>query len=78
MKISEVQVGGRYIAKVSGELTTVRVLGIREIPPPWHGSNSDRWRKRIDVINERTGRKTSFASASKLRRAVAIEGGAEP
>ena len=71
MKISEVTVGGHYIAKVSGYLTTVRVLGIREVPPPWHGATSDRWRTRIDVINERTGRKTTFASAAKLRRPAA-------
>lgn len=70
MKLSEVQVGGRYIAKVSGTLTTVKVLGIREVPPPWHGATSDRWRTRIDVVNESTGRKTTFASAAKLRRPV--------
>lgn len=68
MKITEVEVNGRYIAKVSGVLTTVRVLGIREVPPPWHGATSDRWRTRIDVVNERTGRKTTFSSAARLRR----------
>ena len=69
MKLNEVEVGGRYIAKVSGVLTTVKVLGIREIPPAYHASNQ-RWRKFIDVVNERTGRKTTFASAAKLRRRV--------
>jgi len=68
MKIADVQVGGRYVAKVSGLLTTVRVVGIREVPPPWHGATSDRWRTRINVVNERTGRKTTFASAARLRR----------
>jgi len=68
MKLSEVEVNGRYIAKVSGVLTTVRVLGIREVPPAWHQPNSDRWRTRIDVVNERTGRKTTFSSAARLRR----------
>jgi len=30
MKIAEINIGQRYIAKVSGSLTTVRVLAIRE------------------------------------------------
>lgn len=71
MKIAEVQIGGRYLAKVSGVLTTVRVLGLREVPPAWHRPGSNRWRTRIDVVNERTGRKTTFASAARLRRAAA-------
>jgi hypothetical protein len=66
MKLTEIEIGGRYIAKVSGQLTTVRVLAIRETTT-WRG---DRTQKRIDVINERTGRKTTFASAAKLRRAA--------
>ena len=69
MKIVEVQVGGRYIAKVSGVLTTVRVLGMREVAP-W--TRDGRWQTRIDVVNERTGRKTSFASAAKLRRPAQV------
>lgn len=77
MKIADVQVGGRYIAKVSGVLTTVRVLGLREVPPPWHGATSDRWRTRIDVVNERTGRKTTFSSAAKLRRPAEAAAGKE-
>ncbi len=77
MKIAEIEVGGRYVAKVSGVLATVRVLGMREVPPPWHGAGSDRWRTRIAVVNERTGRKTTFASAARLRRpAAAPEQGA--
>jgi hypothetical protein len=67
MKISEIAVGGRYVAKVSGTLTTVRVLDIREVPPSFGGT---RWERRIDVVNERTGRKTIFASAARLRRAA--------
>jgi hypothetical protein len=70
MKLTEIEIGGRYIAKVSGQLTTVRVLAIRETTS-WRG---DRMQKRIDVVNERTGRKTTFASAARLRRpAVAAE-----
>ena len=70
MKIDQVEVNGRYRAKVSGVLTIVRVIAIRDVPPAWHGSNQGRWQKRIDVINERTGRKISLASAQRLRSRV--------
>ena len=76
MKLKDITVGGRYVAKVSGVLTTVRVLAIREVPPAWHLPEST-WRTRIDVVNERTGRKTTFASAAKLRR-VAVEPKTDP
>ena len=66
MKLSDITVGGRYTAKVSGVLTTVRVLGIREVPNFNRGN--PRWLTRVDVVNERTGRKTTFASAARLRR----------
>lgn len=69
MKIADIRVGGRYIAKVSGVLTTVRVLAIREMPPAFH-SPSGRWGHRIDLVNERTGRKITFSSAARLRRPV--------
>lgn len=72
MKIADVQVGGRYLAKVSGVLTTVRVLAMRETST-FNGAS----RSVIDVVNERTGRRTTFRSAARLRRpAVAPEGGA--
>ncbi len=71
MKFSEIEIGGRYLAKVSGVMTTVRVLGIREIAPAWHADTG--WRKRIDVVNERTGRKLTFSSAAKLRRKAEAE-----
>ncbi|MCC6659506.1 MAG: hypothetical protein IT437_01340 [Phycisphaerales bacterium] len=73
MKITDVQVGGRYISKVSGVITTVRVLGIREAPPAWHNPGQGRWRTRIDVVNERTRRKTTFASPARLRRVIPAE-----
>lgn len=63
MKIADVQVGGRYIAKVSGVLTTVRVLTVRETSG-FNGAS----RSVIDVVNERTGRRTTFRSAARLRR----------
>jgi hypothetical protein len=65
MKITEIQIGARYLAKVSGSLTTVRVLAIREA---WAASR--RTRQVIDVVNERTGRKLTFRSAARLRRKV--------
>ena len=64
MKKDQIQVGGLYTAKVSGKLTTVRVLAIREVPPAWRDG---RWETRIDVVNTVTGRKTTFRSAAKLR-----------
>lgn len=63
MKIAEINIGDRYIAKVSGSLTTVRVLAIREA---WTASGNSR--QVIDVVNERTGRQLTFRSAARLRR----------
>jgi len=61
--IAEINIGERYIAKVSGTLTTVRVLAIREA---WTASGNSR--QVIDVVNERTGRRLTFRSAARLRR----------
>jgi len=66
MKIAEIKIGQRYVAKVSGMLTTVRVLAIREA---WTASGNSR--QVIDVVNERTGRRLTFRSAARLRRRVA-------
>lgn len=63
MKIAEVTAGEKYIAKVSGSLTTVQVLAIRDA---WSGSGKTK--QVIDVINERTGRKLTFRSAARLRK----------
>jgi len=63
MKIADVKIGQRYVAKVSGSLTTVRVLAIRET---WTESGNSR--QVIDVVNERTGRRLTFRSAARLRR----------
>lgn len=68
MKISDIEVGGRYVAKVSGVLTTVRVLAIRDA---WTHNGSSR--SVIDVVNERTGRRTTFRSAARLRRLAGKE-----
>jgi hypothetical protein len=58
MRASEIQIGGRYLAKVSGRIVVVRVDQIRD------GLNG---RKRYDVTNTATGRTTSFRSALRFR-----------
>lgn len=63
MKKSEIVVGGHYLAKVSGTITTVRVDAIRET----RGYGSRRDGTAYDVTNLRTGRKTVFSSAAKFR-----------
>lgn len=56
MKASEIKVGGRYVAKVGENLTTVRVDGVRG--------------KGYDVTNLATLRKTYFRSAAKFRSTI--------
>lgn len=74
MKASEIQKGGKYIAKVSGVLTTVRVDEIREVGRSRmnHYSGRLEYADRVvyDVTNLKTGRRTTFKSAAKFRRAV--------
>lgn len=60
MKKSEIVVGGKYVAKVAGRLTTVRVDLIRE----YDGQT------RYDVTNLVTQRRTTFRSAAKFRGSV--------
>lgn len=57
MKKREVEIGGRYVAKVSGALTTVRI----ECESPFGG-----W----DATNVRTGRAVRIRSPQRLRRKV--------
>jgi len=59
----EITEGGTYVAKVSGRLTTVRVDRIRQ-----RSDRAGRLRAVYDVTNLRTGRRTTFVSASKFRR----------
>lgn len=65
MKKNQIKVGGIYIAKVAGKLTTVRVDAIREVT-----EYNDREGTRYDVTNLATNRRTSFRSAMKFRREV--------
>lgn len=73
MKKHEIKVGGHYIAKVSGKLTTVKVEAIRK-------TNSYRAHQphtpvtRYDVTNLTTGRRTTFRSAAKFRRFAKKDG----
>lgn len=66
MKISEIEIGGRYLAKVSGRSVVVRVTDIRETPAStW--SHRRVCRKRIFAVNEKTGREITVRSAQRLR-----------
>ena len=69
MKLSEVQVGGRYVAKISGRLQVVRVTEIKEIPPASWSSRSA-WRTLIYAVNETTRRKITIRSPQRLRSQV--------
>lgn len=74
MKANEITKGGKYIAKVSGNLTTVRVDEIRETSRSRmnHYSGRLEYTDKVvyDVTNLKTGRKTTFKSAAKFRRAA--------
>lgn len=70
MKASEIRVGGLYVAKVSNNLTTVRVDGIDKVPSYRMNSRLSAEKTVYRVTNLKTGRKTTFSSAAKFRRAV--------
>jgi len=59
MKAKEIEVGSVYIAKVSGQITLVRVLRLH----PIYG-----W----EVRNLRSGRVTHFRTAGRFRAAVDV------
>lgn len=65
MKLKDIEVGGRYRAKVSGRLTTVRVLDLKE-----SSTFGGRYRTTIVAVNESTGRQISIRSAQRLRSRV--------
>ncbi len=73
MKAKEIVVGGKYVARISGKLTTVRVDQIRARGPIGRVA-----RETIvyDVTNLSTGRKTTFRSAAKFRHAAGDPSGA--
>jgi hypothetical protein len=55
MRKQDVVVGGRYIAKVSGKLTIIRITGTS----PYGG-----W----DAVNEKTGKRVRVKTAGRLWR----------
>ena len=63
MKKHEIEVGAFYIAKVNGNLVTVRVNAIRV-----GGFTRGASQTAYDVTNLKTGRQTTFRSAAKFRR----------
>jgi hypothetical protein len=66
MKLKDIEVGGRYEAKVSGRVQVVRVVELKQIPPAsW--SARDAWRTIIIAVNESTGRKITVRSPQRLR-----------
>lgn len=65
MRAHEISVGGHYIARVSGRLVTVQVIGVHEV-----FTRMPNGRMAYDVVNTDTGRKLVFASAAKFRYAV--------
>ena len=74
MKAKEITVGGKYVARISGELTTVRVNQIRD----WESSlrSGGHGKTLYDVTNLSTGRKTTFRSAAKFRSIAGDPSGA--
>jgi hypothetical protein len=69
LKLSDVEVGGRYTAKVSGRIEVVQVTEIKQVPPAsW--SVRDTWRTLIIAVNEATGRRITIRSPRRLRTRV--------
>lgn len=60
MKQAQIIIGGRYQAKVSGQLTTVRVVKEQE--------NLRTGRKFWDCVNEATGRAVRVNGAARFRK----------
>lgn len=65
MKAKDIKVGGRYAAKVSGNLVVVRVDDIQN---PQRGTSYRTNRTCYEVTNLKTKRKLVFRSAAKFRR----------
>ena len=66
MKLKDIEIGGRYLAKVSGKLVRVRVVGIREAS----SYGSARAKTLIEAVNESTGRRITIRSPQRLRKPV--------
>jgi len=70
MKLKDIEVGGRYEAKVSGRRTVVRVVEIRQESARFGGGRST---TNIYAVNERTGKRLTIRSPLRLRRRVGQE-----
>lgn len=64
MKLKDVEIGGRYVAKVSGRLQVVRITDVRSESNRLTG----RERTTFVAINEATGRRVTIRSAQRLRK----------
>ena len=67
----QIHVGGKYYAKISGNVVPVRVDAIREVFTSSFSYSPSR--DVYDVTNLKTGRKTTFRSAQKFRGVVKEE-----
>lgn len=66
MKKNDIEIGGRYIAKISGKLTVVCILKERACYDAFRQQERTTWL----AVNETTGRKIEIRSAQRLRRRV--------
>ena len=71
MKLSEIEVGGRYRANVSGHLVVVRVEKVEQVPA-FSVTSGNHFRTRIEVVNEATGRRIMFRSPQRLRAKIEV------
>ena len=62
MKKKDITIGGKYVARVSGNFVTVRVDAKRE-----RFDHKGKCKEVYDVTNLKTGRKLTFQSAAKFR-----------
>ncbi len=74
MLANEIVVGGVYVAKVSNVLTHVRVDEIDDNAYKGYSQGKVKRGTKYNVTNLRTGRRTSFRSASKFRQQVLSPG----
>ncbi len=62
MKAKEIEIGGTYVAKVSGRLVQIRVSATREVTQGRTGARTV-W----DAVNLATGRKIVIRSPQRFR-----------
>lgn len=72
MKSKEINVGGHYLAKVSGQLQTVRVDAIREVFSG-RSPRTSQMRTIFDCTNVRTRRRITVRSPQRFRAPAPAE-----